>query len=184
MSGIPSLNPAIASALEQLHDSFSTSSIQVKTIRNTTTNSTNANTFNSGYVKNLTTIINVYDKLLESIGLYRSQRGVTNFNVSTNNVVGSQISGTSAQINVMLSITQNQLITCSGLMNGCLSSADASALHYCNIVTAIITQLNYLTDIMNRQLAVSGSGIMTFSELFADNSGISYLDQLQLYPKI
>ena len=109
MSGIPALNPAISTALEQLHDSFSSASIQVKTIRNTTTNSTNANTFNSGYVKNLSTIIDVYDKLLESVGLYRSQRGVTNFNVSTNNVVGSQISSTNAQLNVMLSLTQNQL---------------------------------------------------------------------------
>ena len=188
MSVIPALDPSIQNDLAQLHDSFSSSSILVKTIRNAATSHAQAasNTFNSGYVKNINTIIDVYDKLLESVGLYRSQRGITTFTITTSPVAANSIAGTQNQINAMVNELQNQLTTLSTLMSNCIANTDSSALKYCNLVTSIITQLNYLIAIMNSQLsnAGGGSGIMTFSELFADNSGISYLDQLQLYPKI
>ena len=183
MATIPTLNTQIATALETIETTANNIFLTARMSRAAAINIQNVNNKNSGYVKNLNLIIKVFSKISDATNLYRAERGIVNFSLAPANVSGSSLQTTANQLatlNGMLQTFASQITNLQGTSQGL---PDASSIKFSETLGAINTQLLYMTAAMDVQRSTAGSavGIIAFQELFADNDGIKYLDDLPSY---
>ena len=183
MATIPTIHSSVGGALEQIEARANDILVTTRMARAAAINIQNVNNKNSGYVKNLNLIIKAFSKISDATNLYRAERGVVNFTLTTANVNGSNIQTTANQlgtINGMMTTFATDIVN---LKNASQNQADASAGKFSDTLGAINTQLLYMTAAMDvqRSTAGSGLGIVSFQEIFADNDGIKYLDDLPSY---
>ena len=184
MASIPTIHPTVGSALETIEARSNDILVTARMSRAAAINIQNVNNKNSGYVKNLNLIIKAFSKISDATNLYRAERGIVDFSLTTTNVNGSNIQTTAnqlAQLNNMMTSFANDIAT---LKNASQSQDDSSASKFCDTLGAINTQLLYITAAMEVQRNTSsgsGVGVISFQEIFADNDGIKYLDDLPSY---
>jgi len=183
MASIPTIHSSVDGVLETIEARANDILVTTRMSRATAINRLNVNNKNSGYVKNLNLIIKAFSKISDATNLYRAERGIVDFSLTTTNVNGSNIQNITNQLGSINNMMQSFATDITNLKNASQSQADASASKFADTLGAINTQLLYMTAAMDvqRSTAGSGLGIISFQEIFADSDGIKYLDDLPSY---
>lgn len=183
MASIPAMHSSVAGALESIEARANDILVTTRMGRAAAINIQNVNNKNSGYVKNLNLIIKAFSKISDATNLYRAERGVSNFTLTTANVNGSSLQNITNQLATINGLMQSFATDIVNLQGASQGQTDGSASKFSETLGAINTQLLYMTAVMDVQRTTSGSGlgIMSFQEIIADNDGIKYLDDLPSY---